>query len=137
MGYVTALLATVVRLFRPSQATHSAPYGRVVGVLSELRRRRSTRVRRYVTDVPVVAEVVPPLIPSPRRPIDDVPRALPRLQPFPVVDTREVAEPAALIRGYYLDFERRRDQHRVDRDRLDLAVLADIATPANHGSVTA
>lgn len=140
MAQLIGFLSLLVRMVRSSQATHSAPFGRVMGVVEELRRTRSSRVRRYAVDVPPF-EGAAPVIPAPRRPADDAPRTLPTFRVpadyVPVVDPHEVAEPAALVRGYYVAYERREALRRTDRDRLGLAVLADIAHAANHGEVSA
>lgn len=147
MGYLTALFAVFVRLLRPSGGLHSDPCGYFRAVTAEVRRRRSTRVRRYAPTVPALAEnedhgtEPAPSIPHPRRPLDtnglprvlrDVPAAY-----VPVVDPVVVVPQAALVRGYYVAHERREALRRADRDRLGLAVLIDVADAAKNMEMTA
>ncbi|GAB3749732.1 hypothetical protein GCM10027590_68370 [Nocardiopsis nanhaiensis] len=132
MNILVSLLAVFARLFRPSQGVHVTPFGYIRELLAEVPRRRSPRVRPYVADAP---HALPP-VPSPRRPVDALPRtALSAARP--VVDPRTVAEPAALVRGHYVAHERREAQRRTDRDRLGIAVLTDIAAAANRSEVSA
>jgi len=145
MGYLTALIACVARLFRPSQGVHTSPFGYLRELAFEMRRRRSSRVRRYAVVLPVAQDSdpreVPVGIPVPRRPLDDLPRA--GVQPSPrttdaglprtaMSAVRSAMEPhvqpqAAMVRPVYRrwECERARAEHRarVDRDRLGLAVL--------------
>ena len=87
MKILLAMFAVLVRLLRPTRGVHADPLGYVRGLAGEARRRRASRVRRYVQDLPVLtepapepepgADVVPveedvPVVPGPRRPADDV-----------------------------------------------------------------
>ncbi|WP_026117529.1 hypothetical protein [Nocardiopsis alkaliphila] len=138
MNTLLSFLAVFARLLRPSQATHGSPYGRVAGILEELRRNRSRRVRRYAEVLPTVAVTEPfPAIPAPRKPAENVPAPVPcaALVPVPadhvpVVDASSVAEPAAMVRGYYREWERRKAERYADRQWLGMAVLCDVAAAA-------
>lgn len=135
MRYFTALFAVLVRLFRPTNGVHTSPLGYFRELVSETSafRRRASRVRRYAVDVPTVAELpassLPPIVPAPRKPLDDRPRTA-LSAAVPVVDPREVQAPAALVRGYYREHERRQAEKEADRQRLAVAVLMDIAERA-------
>lgn len=134
MSTLLGFLSFLFRLVRPSQASHASPYGRVAGVLEELRRIRSGRARRFVYALPSAREV--PALPSPRpaeiaRALE--PRAVLARVPadyVPIVDPREVEAPAAMVRAPYVAWERRQEQRRIDRQRLGVAVLLDVATRA-------
>ncbi|GAA1459328.1 hypothetical protein NE857_26815 [Nocardiopsis exhalans] len=135
MGYVIALFAVLVRLFRPTNGTHTSPFGYLRELSAELRRVRSGRVRRYVVSLPAAdgrtGPALPPLVPAPRRPADDTPRAVLARVPadyVPVVDTDAVAEPADIVRGFYREHERKEALRRADASRLGLAVLSEIAS---------
>lgn len=131
MPHIIAFLACLARLFRPSQAVHSTPYGRVAGVLFELRRVRSKRVRRYAAN-PVPARPSGPgyvsVLPVTLRPVP--------VDYVPVVDPRDVEPPAAMVRGPYVAWERAQERAYADRQRLGVAVALDVAT-ASHAAVTA
>lgn len=129
------LLITVgvfARLFRSSQASHATPYGRCTGVLIELRRNRSRRVRRYALN-PAPAAVAIPSVPTPRRPIDAAP-ATPRRTAMstvaPIAAVRFPLPPANVVRPGFAHWERAQEQRRIDRDRLAVPVLREIATVA-------
>ena len=143
MGYLIALFAFLARLFRPSQGVHAAPYGYARELYAETTRSpRRTRVMH--------AEGEPsPRIPAPRKPVGDLPRAGAQPSPRtteaglpqtamsavrPAVEPH-VMEPAAMVRPAYRHWERERaraeHRARVDRDRLGLAVLMDVAARAN------
>ncbi|MEV2274721.1 hypothetical protein AB0I72_03965 [Nocardiopsis sp. NPDC049922] len=99
MGYsIRALLRetlhTLRTLLSPARGRHSAAV-----------RRRSTRVRRYA----------PP--PAPEQAVAPAPRPAPTLAPPPAPIP---AEDVALVRGYYLAFEREREHRQAEaRARLD------------------
>lgn len=126
MDHVTAFLCAFVRLFRPTNGTHTSPLGYLRELVSETSalRRRSSRVRRYVSDASTVAELPAssPIVPAPRKPLDDRPRTA-LSAAVPVVDAREAQAPAALVRGYYVAWERREALRRADANRLGVAVL--------------
>ncbi|MCY9786773.1 hypothetical protein KIK06_23085 [Nocardiopsis sp. EMB25] len=138
MSHVIALLSLIVRLFRPVRGLHAAPRA--------LRRevRRANRVRRYAKDIPTVATadntLDVPRVPAPR-PAPDVapPRTLGPVPAdyVPVVDPSAVAAPAAIVRGHYRAYEARQERARIDRDRLGVAVLADIARVTQRAEVSA
>lgn len=138
MGYLIALFATLVRLCRATDGVHTDGSGYVRTLAAECFRRRSTRVRKFAETLPYVAEL--PRVPAPRTPVDALPSGVLAPVPHdyvPVVDTSAVAEPAALVRGHYRAWERQVEQRRTDRDRLGIAVLADIASAANRSEVSA
>lgn len=129
MSTLLAMLATLLRLLRPSRGLHAAPRAMRREVREEA---RAARVRRYANPGP--ARPTGPgyafALPSPRQPLDDAQRGV--LVPVPadyvpVVDADAVAEPADLVRGYYRDWERKEARRRVDRSRLGVAVLHTIA----------
>ncbi|MFE3460597.1 hypothetical protein ACFXKD_23880 [Nocardiopsis aegyptia] len=93
LSYAIALLRA---LFTPARGRHSAA----------VRRRRSTRVRRYAP-VPDSAftQVSAPVAPRP------VPRLAPPREDIP-------AEDVALVRGYYRAFENERETARVQAEAL-------------------
>lgn len=133
MHTLLALFATLARLLKPTQGLHSDPSGYVRAVIAEFR-RRSRRVRPFVAETVTDAA---PLVPAPRKPVDDLPRTL-RPVPadyVPVVEPANVAEPAALVRGHYVEHERRVALRRVDEQRLGIAVLQDIARNADRVEV--
>jgi len=129
MGYLIALFAILARLVKPSQGVHANGFGRIRELTFEARRRspRRTRVMH--------AEGEPsPRIPAPRKPVDDeLPRTL-RPVPadyVPIVNPRAVQPQAAMVRPAYRRWERAQELARIDRDRLALGVLLDIAARAN------
>jgi len=119
LNALLALIATLVRCLRPSQGVHASP--------------------RRAVDVPTIARdsdprEVPVSIPAPRKPVDDeLPRTL-RPVPadyVPIVNPRAVQPQAAMVRPAYRRWERAQELARIDRDRLALGVLLDIAARAN------
>ncbi|GHD37657.1 hypothetical protein GCM10007147_45830 [Nocardiopsis kunsanensis] len=100
-----ALLRLILRVLRATHGLHASPDGLVRGLFMELRRNRSGRVRPYVAETGT-SEVPTPMVPLPRKPADDRPRTA-LSAAVPVVDAREVQAPAALVRGYYVAWERR------------------------------
>lgn len=133
MHTLLALCAVLARLPRPSNGVHVTPFGYVRELVGEFRRpRRARRVRRYTEEaVPAITEhvtrdVPAPRVPAPRKPSDDHARTA-FSAAVPVVNPKAVAEPAALVRGHYRDWERRQAQQRVDKNRLAGAPLWDIA----------
>lgn len=106
MPYVTALLFLVARLVVPSRGLHAAPLALRAELRAEARARRASRVRRYLRPLPA----------SPAGPgFDPVPAPAVPSAHVPVVDPRAVDVPAAIVRGYYRDFERRQAQARTIR----------------------
>jgi hypothetical protein len=98
---ITLLQEAVRALFAPARGRHTA---------AALRRRRSTRVRRYapLPDPAHTSASVPPR-PAAR------PRPVPRLAPPPAPIP---AEEVALVRGHYRAFENERDLARTQADAL-------------------
>ena len=137
-----ALLCLILRTLRPTRGLHTSPLGYLRELSAELSaRRRSRRVRRYAEHLPTVAEddtatEPAPLVPAPRRPLDNLRRTA-LSAAVPVVDPREVQAPAALVRGYYVAHERRQAEKEADRQRLGIAVLMDIARDAKNAEVSA
>ena len=132
MNIVLSVLAVFARLVKPSQGVHTSPFGYIRELLAEIQRRRASRVRKFAETLPYVAEL--PRVPAPRAPVDALPRtALSAARP--VVDPRTVAEPAAIVRPGYRQWEAREAQRRTDRDRLALAVLMDVASAASREGV--
>lgn len=128
MSTLLAMLATLLRLLRPSRGLHAAP----LAIRREVREEaRAARVRRYANPGP--ARPTGPgyafALPSPRQPLDDAPCGV----LVPVIDAEAVADPrvledaAELVPGYYRDWERKEALRRVDRSRLGVAVLHTIA----------
>ncbi|MGW9558128.1 hypothetical protein ACWGSK_26935 [Nocardiopsis sp. NPDC055551] len=117
------MLATLVRLLRPAHGLHAAPRA----LRRDLREEaRAARVRRYAD-------------PLPARPTG--PGYASALRPVPadyvsVVQAEAVSPPADIVRGYYRAHEARQRNARMDRDRLGVAVLLDVAT-ATRVAVTA
>jgi hypothetical protein len=100
---ITLLQETVRALFAPARGRHTA---------AALRRRRSTRVRRYapLPDPALTGASVPPRPAARPRP-----RPVPRLAPPPAPIP---AEEVALVRGHYRAFENERDLARTQTDAL-------------------
>lgn len=138
MQSLLAMLATLVRLLRPAHGLHAAPRA----LRRDLREEtRAARVRRYANPLP--ARPTGPgyafALPVPHLPLDAAPPAT--LRPVPadyvsVVQEEAVSPPVDIVRGYYRAHEARRQHVRVDRDRLGVAVLLDVAT-ATRVEVTA
>ncbi|WP_017578540.1 hypothetical protein [Nocardiopsis kunsanensis] len=131
MNSLLALVFAIIRLLRPSDGLHADPCGYFRAVASEVRRRRSTRVRRFAPSAPATAQSSTepaPLVPAPRKPVDGRPArtALPAMPP--VVGPREVEPPAALVRPSYRAYERNMAHPAVDRDWLGIAVPLDLST---------
>ncbi|MFV2198062.1 hypothetical protein [Nocardiopsis sp. LOL_012] len=129
MAYsIPALLRATVRLLwaltTPARGRHARP------AAAPMRRRRSTRVRRYAPPPhPEQAATAPPDRPEP------APRPAPRLAPAPAPIP---AEEVALIRGYYRAFEDERALRRRQaeaRARLDRWTAGPIA-PASRAART-
>ncbi|USY18626.1 hypothetical protein NE857_25525 [Nocardiopsis exhalans] len=117
------MLATLVRLLRPSHGLHAAPRALRHEVREEA---RAARVRRYANPLP--ASPTGPghtsAIPAPRRPLDGAPPV--PLRPVAtdyalVVQTETVRPPEGLVRNYYLAHEAQQRHTRVDRDRSGAA----------------
>ena len=129
MHTLLAMLATLIRLLRPSHGLHAAPRA----LRRDLREEaRASRVRRYANPLP--ARPTGPgfvsAFPAQRRPLDEVPSVVLRPVPadyVPVVQAEAVNPPADIVRGYYRAHEARQWTARVDRDRLGAAVLMDLA----------
>lgn len=138
MHSLLAMLATLVRLLRPSHGLHAAPRALRRDVQDEA---RAARVRRYANPLPArpTGPGYASALPVPRRPLDE---ALPAtLRPVPVdyvsvVQAEAVSHPVDIVRGYYRAHEARQRHARADRDRLGVAVLLDVAT-ATRAEVTA
>ena len=131
MNSLLLLVFAIVRLLRPSDGLHADPCGYFRAVASEVRRRRSTRVRRFAPSAPATAESSTkpaPLVPAPRKPADGRPVRTALSAMVPVVDPREVELPAAMVRPGYRAHERRMTRLAADRDRLEAAVLLDLST---------
>lgn len=88
MKNITALLALVLRVLRPSHGLHAAPFV----VRREVREEaRAARLRRY-------APAIPPARPS-------GPGHSPLASLVPVVDPATVLPPTAVVRHYYVAHE--------------------------------
>lgn len=145
MGNLIARLAVFSRLLRPTRGVHASAFGWFRNLHTELaNRRRARRVRCCTEALPTVAETSPsesdpresqPLVPSPRKPADALPRTA-LSAAVPVVNPANVAEPAALARGHLIAHERRQAQQRAGRDRLSMAVLAEIARATSWETAT-
>lgn len=117
MSYVTAAFTMLVRLLRPTRGVHTSPLGYVRELAGEARRRRARRVRRYVQDLPALVEAEPaeedvPVVPAPRRPVDEefLPGPTSGERPTGSVNEPDVAVVAEdLVRSYYRAWEH---QHR-------------------------
>ena len=128
MHSLLAMLATLVRLLRPSHGLHAAPYA----VRREVREEaRAARVRRYANPLPArpTGPGYASVFPTPRRPLDTAPPMT--LRPVPadyvtVVHAEDLNPPADIVRGYYRAYEARQ-RVREDRDRLGVADLMDMA----------
>ena len=132
MGHVIALFAVLVRLFRPTNGTHTSPFGYLRELAGEFRRVRSRRVRKFAETIPAA---------DGRTGLNrtgSAPGVLVRVPAdyVPVVDPAAVAEPADIVRGFYRAHEARTERHRADRTRLGVAVLREIATE-NRAQVSA
>ncbi|OOC56059.1 hypothetical protein NOSIN_21330 [Nocardiopsis sinuspersici] len=95
MHHLMALLSLFLRVIRPTRGLHAAPLVLTRELRAEARRRRVSRVRRFVADLGTVASVPVPPAPAPRPAPGDTPR-----ESLPVVDP-----PEAFVRGYYMDYE--------------------------------
>lgn len=116
-----AILATLVRLLRPSHGLHAAP--RVLR--REVREEaRAARVRRYANPRPArpTGSGYAFALPAPRRPLDATPPVT-----LHSVQAEAVSGPEDLVRGYYLAHEAQQRHTRVDRDRSGVAVLRENA----------
>ncbi|GAB3692623.1 hypothetical protein [Nocardiopsis oceani] len=144
MGYVTALLTLLTRLFRPTRGVHVSPYGYLWGLAAELRRRRSHRVRKYITALPCTADAESraeptPLIPAPRRPLDDGPpsaHSSVRVQPTTRSLPRGAETQVDIVRGPYRAWEAREALRRTNGLGFGLTALRE-PSPAGHTGVTA
>lgn len=142
MGYLIALFAFLARLVKPSQGVHANGFGRIRELTFEARRRRSSRVRRYAVNPPTVVQhsnprEVPVSIPAPRKPVDDeLPRTLCPVPAdyVPIVNPCAIPPQTAMVRPAYRRWEHAQELARIDRDRLALGVLLDIASRANRDS---
>jgi hypothetical protein len=98
MTYVIAVLATLVRFFRPSRGTHAAPFAMRRDIRQEARAARS---RRYVPTIP------------PARPSG------PGYNPFaavaPVRGPYVSPPPAAMVRGHLRAHEARAAVRTVEK----------------------
>lgn len=131
MPTLLALCATIIRLLRPSDGLHADPCGYFRSVASEVRRRRSTRVRRFAPSPPATAQSSTepaPLVPAPRKPADARPVRTALSAVSPVVDPRKADPPAAMVRPGYRAHERHIAHLAADRDRLGATVLLDLST---------
>ena len=146
MSHVTAVFAVLVRLLRPTRGVHADPLGYVRGLAGEARRRRASRVRRYVQDLPVLAESAPepepesdvlPVVPGPRRPADDVLCSRVGEWSGPVAEVDAAAVAHDLVRGYYRAWEQEQGLVCLDRSRLGLAVLMEMSQGAPQKEVSA
>ena len=151
MKILLAMFAVLVRLLRPTRGVHADPLGYVRGLAGEARRRRASRVRRYVQDLPVLTEPTPepepgsdvvpvenvPVVPGPRRPADDVlsSRVGKWSRPVAEVDAAVVAHD--LVRGYYRAWEQEQGLLCLDRSRLGLAVLMEMSASELGAGVSA
>ena len=150
MKILLAMFAVLVRLLRPTRGVHADPLGYVRGLAGEARRRRASRVRRYVQDLPVLTEPAPepgpdvvpveedvPVVPGPRRPADDVlsSRVGKWSRPVAEVDAAVVAHD--LVRGYYRAWEQEQGLLCLDRSRLGLAVLMEMSASELGAGVSA
>lgn len=99
MHHLMDLLSLFLRVLRPARGLHTAPRVLAGELRAEARRRRASRVRRYAVDPGTVAcTLTPPPVPAPRPAPDDT-----RREPLSPIDP-----PEALVRGYYLAHEARR-----------------------------
>ncbi|WP_152448040.1 hypothetical protein [Nocardiopsis alkaliphila] len=108
----SALLCLMLRVLRPCKGTHTTAFGYFREPAFELRRNRSRRVRRYApVPLPTANTRTRPTspVPSPRRPIDDLPHTL------PPTHGRKVS--VDLVRGYYLVQEEHRRTEALRRMR--------------------
>lgn len=132
MHTLLAMLATLVRLLRPSHGLHAAPRA----LRRDLREEaRASRVRRYANPLPArpTGPGFASAFAAPRRPLDEALSVVLRPVPadyLPVVQAEAVSPPADIVRGFYRAHEARQALGRVDRDRLGVAVLMDLANPA-------
>ena len=142
MKILLAMFAVLVRLLRPTRGVHADPLGYVRGLAGEARRRRASRVRRYVQDLPVLTEPVPepepgsdvvpveedvPVVPGPRRPADDVLSSRVGKWPGQVAEMDAAVVAHDLVRGYYRAWEQEQGLLCLDRSRLGLAVLMEMS----------
>jgi hypothetical protein len=131
MSTLLAMLATLVRLLRPSKGLHAGPDDYLRTLREEARARRVTRTRRYAASPGPVHQTEPwyaSVVLSPHRPLND-PRVALRSAPAGFVlwtHEESVHPPADIVRGYYRAHEARQ-RVREDRDRLGVAVLMDMA----------
>lgn len=103
MPTLLALCATIIRLLRPSDGLHAYPCGYFRALAFEVRRRRSTRVRRFVPSAPATTQTSTgpaPLVPAPRKPVDARPVCTALLTKAPAADPREIGTSAAMRPGY-------------------------------------
>ena len=114
MSTLLAMLATLLRLLRPSRGLHAAPRALRADLREEARQRKAARVRRYAETLPAANGSPRTLVPVPADYVH-------------VVQADAVAEPADIVRGFYRAHEVRQRHARIDRDRLALAVLMDVA----------
>ena len=136
------MFAVPVRLLRPTRGVHTSPLGYVRELAGEARRRRARRVRRYAQDLPLLAEVEPgeedvPVVPAPRRPVDE---ALPFVLgewPGPVIEADAAVVAEDLVRSYYRAWEHRQRHLPLDSSQLGLAVLMNLAKSESGAGVTA
>ncbi|GHD36025.1 hypothetical protein GCM10007147_42960 [Nocardiopsis kunsanensis] len=130
MNHLISLCAMIIRLLRPSDGLHADPCGYFRAVASEVRRRRSTRVRRFAPSAPATTQSSTepaPLVPAPRKPADARPARTALSAMVPVVDPREVEPPAAMVRPGYRAYERQMAHPAVDRDWLGIVVPLDLS----------
>lgn len=129
MHSLLVMLATLVRLLRPSRGLHAAPRALRREVREEA---RAARVRRYANPLP--ARPTGPgyacALPAPRRPLDGAPPVTLRSVPtdyVPVVQSEAVSPSVDLVRGYYRAHEAQQRHEYLDRDRSGVAVLGESA----------
>lgn len=124
MSHLMALVALFLRVLRPSRGLHAAPRGTVDLVQVErVPTPRATRDR---------ADGARERVPAPRTAAQEAGRS--RVRPYVPHDVpgdtrgQDAEEPrASLVRPYLVHWEREQERARVDRSRLGMAVLLDIA----------
>lgn len=130
MHTLLVMLATLVRLLRPSRGLHAAPRALRREVREEA---RAARVRRYANPLPArpAGPGYASALPTPRRPLDGAPPVTLHPVPtdyVPVVQAESVSPPVDLVRGYYRAHEAQQRHSRADRGRSDVTVLREAAT---------
>lgn len=126
MSQFMALVALFLRVLRPSRGLHAAPRG--TADLVQADRVPAPRTTRVQADGNGADRV-----PVPRTAAQEAGRS--RVRPYVPHDVqgdtrgRDAEEHrASLVRPYLVHWEREQERARVDRSRLGMAVLLDIAT---------